>query len=88
MKEARVTVRSKVGLHARPAAMFVQEALKFKCKVTIESGDKTADGKSILRVLALGVKCGQEIVIRTDGEGEDEALASLVSLIENTPESL
>ncbi|HHW17314.1 MAG TPA: HPr family phosphocarrier protein [Firmicutes bacterium] len=82
MREAQVTVKNKVGLHARPAATFVQEATKFKSKINIECGGRKADGKSILQVLSLGVKCGSLIVIRADGEDEDEAVEKLVYMIE------
>ncbi|MEW6545881.1 MAG: HPr family phosphocarrier protein [Bacillota bacterium] len=80
MVEARVVVRTGVGLHARPAALLVQEAVKHPCRVTIEYGGKKADAKSILQVLAMGVRDSEELVIRAEGEGESEALASLVSL--------
>ncbi len=80
MVEARVIVRTGVGLHARPAALLVQEASKHRCKVTIEYHSKSADAKSILQVLALGAKDGEELVIRAEGEGESEVLAALVRL--------
>ncbi|HHW26407.1 MAG TPA: HPr family phosphocarrier protein [Firmicutes bacterium] len=84
MTEAKVVVKSQVGLHARPAAMFVQEAIKHKCSIKVESAGKKADGKSILQVLSLGVKCGQEITLYADGPGEEEAIASLVKLVSET----
>lgn len=80
MVEARVVVRTGVGLHARPAALLVQQASKHACRVSIEYGGKRADAKSILQVLALGVKDGEEVVIRAEGEGEPDALAALVQL--------
>ncbi|MBE3519725.1 MAG: HPr family phosphocarrier protein [Firmicutes bacterium] len=83
MVRATVKVKNKVGLHARPAALFVQEAMKYPCKIIVESDGKRADAKSILQVLALGVKCGQEISIITEGENEHTALQKLVSLVEN-----
>ncbi len=45
---------------------------------------RKADGKSILQVLGLGVKCNQEIIIRADGAGEAEAVAALVNLVKTT----
>ena len=84
MTEEKVVVKSPVGLHARPAASFVQEAMKHKCGIQIESAGKKADGKSILQVLALGVKFGQKITVSADGPGEEEAVASLVKLINET----
>jgi phosphocarrier protein HPr len=82
LTEGRVVVASKVGLHARPAAAFVQEARKYQSNVTIELAGKTADAKSIIQVLKIGAKCGQEILIRADGEDEAAAVASLVALLE------
>lgn len=86
MKEGRVAVRSKVGLHARPAGRFVEEALKHKCKVSVELDGRTADGKSIIMLLTLGATQGQVMTVRTEGEGESEALRDLVSLLQNAPE--
>jgi len=83
MREARVTVNTGVGLHARPAAVLVQAAKKFACSVMIEYEGQTVDARSILQVLSLGVKDGRQITLRTDGEGEAEALAALVALFEN-----
>lgn len=81
MLESRVLVTAKEGLHARPAAELVSKAQRYKCKVTIESAGRVADAKSILQVLSLGAGYGQESVIRTDGEDEDEALPSLISTV-------
>lgn len=80
--EAKAVVKNKVGLHARPAAMFVQEAMKHKCRIIVESQGKKADAKSILQVLSLGVKCGQEVTVRAEGEGEQNAVQSLLALLE------
>ncbi|HHY11326.1 MAG TPA: HPr family phosphocarrier protein [Firmicutes bacterium] len=81
MVEETVVVQSKVGLHARPAALFVQTASKFKSKVTLEANGKKANGKSILQVLSLGAKKGDSLLIRAEGDDEPEALKSLVELI-------
>jgi phosphocarrier protein len=81
MVEQTVVVQSEVGLHARPAALFVQTAAKFKSQITLEANGKTANGKSILQVLSLGAKQGDSLLIRAEGENEAEALESLVDLI-------
>jgi len=82
MTEGRAVVASSVGLHARPAATFVQEAMKYKSKVTVEASGKAADAKSIIQVLKLGAKYGQEVIIRAEGDDEAEAVANLCVLIE------
>jgi phosphocarrier protein HPr len=83
MPERRVVVGSKVGLHARPAAMFVQAAAKQPVKVTIvkASGGDPVDARSILSVLALDARGGDEIVLAADGDGADQALDELAALV-------
>jgi phosphocarrier protein HPr len=83
MAERRVVVGSKVGLHARPAAMFVQAAAKQPVKVTIakSSGGDPVDARSILSVLALDARGGEEIVLAADGDGADQALEELADLV-------
>ncbi|MEA4884864.1 MAG: HPr family phosphocarrier protein [Clostridia bacterium] len=88
MTEAMVTIKSKVGLHARPAARLVQEAMRHRCKITLMASGKKADARSMIQVLALGVQCGQEVVIRTDGTGEVEALQQLVSIVNESADGI
>jgi phosphocarrier protein HPr len=79
MPERRVAVGSKVGLHARPAALFVQAAARQPVKVTIaKDGKAPADARSILAVLALDARGGEEIVLRA--EDSDQAEAALDEL--------
>lgn len=79
--EARVTLLNKVGLHARPASIFVQTAKKFKAEIKVEKDGKEVDAKSILGVLSLGAECGNVITIRVNGEDAEEALKTLVELV-------
>jgi phosphocarrier protein HPr len=82
MPERRVKVGSKVGLHARPAAMFVQAAAKQPVKVTIAKADgKPVDARSILSVLALDARGGDEVVLAAEGDGADQALDELAALV-------
>ena len=83
MPEITLTVRHEVGLHARPAALFVQTAKQFKSEITVTHGERTANAKSILSVLTLGANQGAVITIRAEGEDADEALAALESLVES-----
>jgi phosphotransferase system HPr (HPr) family protein len=86
MAEATIQVKNKVGLHARPAALFVQTANKFQSKVKVKNlttkGD-FVDAKSIIMVLTLGVMKDHEVLIQTDGPDSDAALDALKSLIGN-----
>lgn len=83
MKELSITIKHEVGLHARPAALFVQTASKFKSDVTLSYDGKTKNAKSILGVLSMGVGANAEITIQADGEDETEVLQALSELIEN-----
>jgi phosphocarrier protein HPr len=82
MPERTVKVGSSVGLHARPAAIFVQAATAQPVKVTVcKPGGKPVDARSILSVLALDARGGDEIVLAADGDGAEEALDVLVALV-------
>lgn len=80
------TIVNEVGLHARPAAQFVQRAAKFTSEVHIRKLDteaKWVNAKSILSVLTLGVGKGQQVEIQVSGDDEAEAAESLRQLIES-----
>ncbi|MCG0238592.1 MAG: HPr family phosphocarrier protein [Bacillota bacterium] len=81
MQTRRITITDPVGLHARPAAQFVQEAQKHPCRVILMAGDRSADAKSILQVLSLGIRCGQEVVLVAEGPGEEAAIERLSALL-------
>ena len=77
------TVVNPSGLHLRPAGVLSQAAMKFKCDVIIECGDKKIVAKSVLNVMAAGIKSGTEINLICDGEDEEEALKTLSEAIES-----
>ena len=82
MSRQTVVVASSVGLHARPAALFVQAATATGLSVRIgRAGDESIDARSILGVMALGAKHGEEVVLTADGDGADAALDELVALL-------
>jgi phosphocarrier protein len=82
MPEVVMSVRSEEGLHARPSAELVKEACRWQCVTEVCANGRTADAKSILQVLALGAKSGDRLLIRTCGEREEEAMQSLVAVVE------
>ncbi len=82
MKEFAYTIKDELGIHARPAGELIKQAAAFGCAVTIEKDGKSVDAKRILGVMGLGVKCGQEIIVRADGEGEEEAIAAMSKFLE------
>lgn len=73
MTTKEVTVKSQIGLHARPAAELVNIVKNYKSTVHIENGDKKANAGSIINLLTLGAKEG--VVLTVMAEGEDEAAA-------------
>lgn len=82
MPVRQATVASRVGLHARPASLFVAEATKLGVPVTIQVGERPAvDARSMLAVMTLGAKCG-DVVTRFDAEGADAALDALAAFLE------
>ena len=82
MTERRVTIGSRVGLHARPAALFVQAAAAQPVKVRIaNAAGKSVDATSMLGVLSLGVHGGEEVVLTAEGDGANEALGVLSALL-------
>ncbi len=83
MPEITLRVEHPVGLHARPAALFVQTAKKFKSDIRVKHGDKEANAKSILGVLTLGANQGAVVTIRAEGEDAEEALAAIKKLFDD-----
>jgi phosphocarrier protein HPr len=82
MAQRTVIVGSRVGLHARPAALFVKAVAAQAVKITIRKGDgDPVDARSILRVLALGAKNGDTVVLEADGDGADEALEAVAIVV-------
>lgn len=86
MQKGKVTVVNEVGLHARPAALFVAKATSFKSDIRVHNftkDGKWVSAKSILSVLTLGVGKDQEIEITAEGEDEVEAVKQIIALFES-----
>jgi phosphocarrier protein len=85
MAQRTVTIGSSVGLHARPASLFVRAATATGLQVTIsrdgEGPDSAVEAASILAVMGLGARHGEQVVLRAEGEGADEALDRLAELL-------
>jgi phosphotransferase system HPr (HPr) family protein len=89
MQEFRTTVAAAVGLHARPASLFSRSAKDSGCSVQlakVSDGRLSdfVDGTSILRVMTLGVKFGDEILVQVEGENEVTAAKALQALVESS----
>ncbi len=79
-------VENEVGLHARPASLFIRTAAEFTCKIMVKNKTRDTsfvDAKSILSVMGLAVKQGHEIELTFDGDDEEKALAQMAELIES-----
>lgn len=85
MTRKTTVIKNKTGLHARPAAKFIQTSVKFKSEIIIRRlGDnEEADAKKIIFLLSLGLCQGESIEIITRGEDEQEALDTLITLIDS-----
>lgn len=83
MYEQTVRVINRAGVHARPAALIVQATKDFKCEIYLEKDGDRINGKSIMGVITLGAAYGTELKIIAEGEGEQEAVETLVRLFES-----
>ncbi len=81
-----LTVKNKQGLHARPAALFVQVANKFDSRITVRRDAEEVNGKSIMGILMLGAEKGSIIVIEADGRDAEMALLELEKIISSEEE--
>jgi Phosphotransferase System HPr (HPr) Family len=76
-------LENKVGLHARPAAKLVETVNKFESNVVITKNNREANGKSILHVLALGAERGDKILVKVNGEDEENAMNEIENLVKS-----
>ena len=81
MVTRKIVIRDPAGLHLRPAQKFCEIAMQYECGISFEvpGGSTCANAKSVLSVLAAGIKGGTAIIVRCDGADEDEALEAFVS---------
>lgn len=79
----KLIVKNKQGLHARPAALFVQIANKFDARITVRRDKEEVNGKSIMGILMLGAEKGSSIVIEADGDDAHLAILELEKVVSN-----
>jgi phosphocarrier protein len=90
MKEFLTKVGSPVGLHARPASLFAKAAKESGCrvslaKVTVDGSESAfVDGVSLLKIMALGIKCGESIKVQVEGDNAEVAAATLQAIVESS----
>ena len=83
MYEQKVILTNEIGLHARPASIFIRAAVKFPCDITVEKDGRSYNAKSIMSVLSMSASNGDELTLRADGDKEEEAIKNLVDVVEN-----
>lgn len=82
MTEKVMIIRNRLGLHARPAAMFVQEAARFKSQVFVVKDGLQVNGKSVMGLMLLAAESGSKLTIKADGPDEAKAIEALEKLFE------
>ena len=76
-----VTIRNRLGLHARAAAKFVHTATRYSSQIKVSRDGRTMDGKSIMGILLLAAATGMTVVISADGMDESDAIDALCQLV-------
>ena len=82
MIENQVEVKLKSGLQARQAALFVQEANRYKSEVYLQKDEKKVNAKSIMGIMSLAIAKGTKVTLMAEGDDADKAVSSLSSLIQ------
>lgn len=77
----KMMVKNKLGLHARPAALFVQLANKFDSRITVIHEKEEVNGKSIMGILMLGAEKGSHIIIEVEGDDAHQAIIELEKIV-------
>ncbi len=86
MVEKEATVVPEAGLHARPAAWFVKEAKSYSSDIIVVKDGAEVNAKSSLRLMALGAKHGDRVMVRAKGEDEEAAVEALVAILSEEEE--
>ena len=79
--QRELIVSNKLGIHARPAAMFVKTANRFSCEIFVEKDGEKVNGKSIMGLMMLAAGPGSKITVSCEGEDGPDALNELEALV-------
>ncbi len=77
-----LTVQNKLGIHARPAAMFVKTASRFACEIMVEKDGETVNGKSIMGLMMLAAGPGSKLSLHANGADAQEAITEIEALLQ------
>lgn len=81
MQSCLIELKNKTGLHARPAALFVNKAQKYESEIEIERDNRSVNAKSIMGLMSLGAAFGDTIILKADGKDEEDAVEELTKLM-------
>ena len=81
MASKTVTMTNPTGLHTRPGGVFVAQAKEFESSVEVENDGKRVNGKSLLKLLSIGIKNGSEVTVYAEGPDADQAVEVLGELL-------
>jgi len=79
--EKEITIVNRLGMHARPAAMFVRIASRFRCEIWVEKEGEQINGKSIMGLMMLAAGQGSKLLIRCEGPDAEKAMEEIEALI-------
>ena len=78
-----VMIQIRNGLEARPVALLVQVASQYNCSIYLENGDKSVNAKSIMGMMTLQLREGEEVLVKADGADEEEALEGIENYLKS-----
>ncbi|OCT16309.1 hypothetical protein A8709_02430 [Paenibacillus pectinilyticus] len=81
--EKQFLVMNPAGIHARPANAIMDKAVTFSSRIVLQKDAKTANAKSMVSLLKLGVKMGETVTVVTEGEDELEAMAAIAEILQS-----
>lgn len=81
MKTFEYTIKDALGIHARPAGLLVKEIKKYESTVMIGKNGKTVEGRKLMALMGLGVKCGETVTVTAEGADEEAAAAALEAFL-------
>lgn len=82
MRTFEYKITDEIGLHARPAGLLVKEAKNFTSQIVLHKGEKSADALRLMAIMALGVKCADEIKVEISGDDEDAAYEAMMKFFQ------
>lgn len=83
MKSFEYTIKNPIGIHARPAGMLAKTAKGYESVITVIKGEKSCDCTHLMKLMAMGVKCGDTVTVTIEGSDEDTAAEKMKVYFEN-----